>query len=240
MSARMANCPQCGKGFCVMSPRDWAYRVGAIYYCSWKCIREHDAKIPPHPIDAGPEPGVPEVLPEDVIERVREGVAHECEMEVASAPVRPASELRHEAEIADVYERARNRGKTPRAVMAKAVREYMTLTRDQGMSAKQAADKIGVPKTTIFRWFSIMKGELGLEAISRKDAGKRMAVLAKAKKIAAGQLPPPEEEDQPEPPEPDEHSEPAEVNRSGEKLARLNATRARIRALLADGEEAVV
>lgn len=206
------RCPQCGNRFVIFSKRDWGYRDGSTYFCTWKCLREHDAKIPPHPIDAGPEPGVPDVLPEDVIERVREGVEHECEMEIGSAPVRPSSELRHEAEIADVYDRARRRDRTPRDVMEKAVREYVKLTQEEGRSSKEAADVIGIPRVTLFRWFQIMKDQLGLKAISREECGKRRAALAKAKKIAAGQLPPPEEEDQPEPPEPeepDEHSEPA-------------------------------
>ena len=40
------RCPQCGKEFVPTS--QWAYRNKTKTWCSWKCLREDEAGIPPH------------------------------------------------------------------------------------------------------------------------------------------------------------------------------------------------
>ena len=36
------NCPVCGKAFDVLWPHQWAYKIGAQFACSWKCIRANE------------------------------------------------------------------------------------------------------------------------------------------------------------------------------------------------------
>lgn len=43
------NCPQCGKIFTVWNPRVWAYRRNYRVFCSWKCYREDERGVRPHP-----------------------------------------------------------------------------------------------------------------------------------------------------------------------------------------------
>ena len=92
MSAKKATCAQCGKKFFVGSPRDWAYRDKTAYFCGWKCIREHDAHIPPHKTDE-PEK-IPQVMPEETAERIRKQVEAEERRSVKMQSVTPAKQKR--------------------------------------------------------------------------------------------------------------------------------------------------
>lgn len=36
----IADCPVCGKGFEILWPHLWAYKIGNTYYCTWKCLQQ--------------------------------------------------------------------------------------------------------------------------------------------------------------------------------------------------------
>ena len=54
------RCPQCGKEFVPTS--QWAYRNKTKTWCSWKCLREDEAGIPPH-VPAKPKKPAPAANP---------------------------------------------------------------------------------------------------------------------------------------------------------------------------------
>lgn len=54
------RCPQCGKEFVPTS--QWAYRNKTKTWCSWKCLREDEAGIPPH-VPEKPKKPAPAVNP---------------------------------------------------------------------------------------------------------------------------------------------------------------------------------
>lgn len=69
------RCPQCGKEFVPTS--QWAYRNKTKTWCSWKCLREDEAGIPPHvpekpkkPAPAANPPAQP--LPVEVVAMAKE------------------------------------------------------------------------------------------------------------------------------------------------------------------------
>lgn len=69
------RCPQCGKEFIPTS--QWAYRNKTKTWCSWKCLREDEAGIPPHvpekpkkPAPAANPPAQP--LPVEVVAMAKE------------------------------------------------------------------------------------------------------------------------------------------------------------------------
>ena len=69
------RCPQCGKEFVPTS--QWAYRNKTKTWCSWKCLREDEAGIPPHvpekpkkPAPAANPPAQP--LPMEVVAMAKE------------------------------------------------------------------------------------------------------------------------------------------------------------------------
>jgi len=97
------KCPQCGKEF--FPTTHWAYRNNKTVWCSWKCLRENEAGIPPH--KETQEPARP--LTEEQMARLAEVDAHEKRMaETISIP--PSLEKRAEAEKKRRESRAKKEG----------------------------------------------------------------------------------------------------------------------------------
>ena len=40
----ICKCPECGKEFDILYPSIWVYKSQGFYYCTYKCIRQHDKR----------------------------------------------------------------------------------------------------------------------------------------------------------------------------------------------------
>lgn len=52
-------CPQCGKLFICWEVEPWVYKRGTRVFCSWKCYREVERGVRPHPETHAPKDGEP-------------------------------------------------------------------------------------------------------------------------------------------------------------------------------------
>lgn len=137
------KCPQCGKKFYPTS--QWAYRNKTKTWCSWKCLREDEAGIPPHPGEAAP----PRVMPDEVVTRVEE--ANERAAKQSMRPViTPAADarVRHEEEE-----------------QKRLCREYFRLFETEGLTQAQAAERFGVSHATLKLWLKRWREDLGIRRI---------------------------------------------------------------------------
>lgn len=161
MSAKTASCPQCGKNFFVASPGDWVYRDGSIYYCSWKCIREHDAKIPPHPDTNAPKP-VP--IPPEQLEkfekedkRIRRKLQRQCPVKTSEETQKKKRQLRK---------------RTTEEEKKQLILDAQRLINEQSMSYADASRAVGVAPSTMDNWLKLYREELGIEKVQYADRGR--------------------------------------------------------------------
>lgn len=161
MSAKSCSCLQCGRAFFVASPSDWAYRDGSTYYCGWKCIREFDSHIPPHPDTDAPKPGPmsPEELAAFEAEnrRISRKLQRQC-------PVKPSEERREKR-----VTRPRSTDEEKKQILT----ECRRLMDEEGLSMAEASRKLYVSLSTMGNWFLRFREELGLEVIPYAARGAR-------------------------------------------------------------------
>lgn len=150
MGMRTPTCPQCGKQFTVPYPAKWAYRDKTVYFCSWKCIRAHDAGLAPT------KDGVQKV-PTDALTdaqmagfRERDARAKKQAMRPVITPKEPVRKRRTDEEI------------------RQKLLEYKSL-REQGRSYREAALEVGVPYSTLDKYLRIWAEELGIHRATNQE-----------------------------------------------------------------------
>ena len=200
-------CPQCGRRFDVVSPRDWGYRQGSIYYCSWKCIREFDAGIAPHPETNAPKasPMTPEQLEkfETKDKRVRKKLQRQC-------AVMPAPEKREPKAKRQV------RAGTTDEEKKRLVLDCQRLMAEKNIPFSTASRDLGVSPSTMDNWLRRFRDELGIEKTPNDVSGSRRWSKHPESKRAA---------------------DPRTPNLSGEKIRRIMETVRRIHRLLDETRE---
>lgn len=152
------RCPQCGKKFVPTS--QWAYRNKTKTWCSWKCLREDEAGIPPHvpekpkkPAPAANPPAQP--LPVEVV-----GIA---------------------AEAADL--RPKKRRTVPRGgkvwTIGKAAYESM----QAGKTQKQIAQEMGITLSYVNMATQLYRNTEHLPGISNEERIRRTNKTMAEKKM---------------------------------------------------------
>ena len=67
------NCPVCGKAFDVLWPHQWAYKIGAQFACSWKCIRANEKQKSEGVKEMSMKPKIPEEAKKAAIQAALDG-----------------------------------------------------------------------------------------------------------------------------------------------------------------------
>ena len=155
------RCPQCGKEF--VPTASWAYKnpKRKVLWCSWKCLREDEAGIPPHvpakpkkPAPAANPPAQP--LPVEVVAMAKE-----------SEPVKAPRKLRT----------VPRGGKT--WTLGKAVYEGM----QAGKTVKQIAADLGVTHSCANSAVWIYRNTERLTGLSQAECRQRLNKAMAEKKM---------------------------------------------------------
>lgn len=143
------RCPQCGKEFVPTS--QWAYRNKTKTWCSWKCLREDEAGIPPHvpekpkkPAPAANPPAQP--LPVEVVAMAKE-----------SEPVKAPRKMRTVPRGGKVW------------TIGKAAYESM----QAGKTQKQIAQEMGITLSYVNMATQLYRNTEHLPGISNEERIRR-------------------------------------------------------------------
>lgn len=143
------RCPQCGKEFVPTS--QWAYRNKTKTWCSWKCLREDEAGIPPHvsekpkkPAPAANPPAQP--LPVEVVAMAK-----------ASEPVKAPRKRRTVPRGGKVW------------TIGKAAYESM----QAGKTQKQIARELGITHTYVNMAMQLYRNTEHLPGMSDEERIRR-------------------------------------------------------------------
>lgn len=139
------KCPQCGKKFYPTS--QWAYRNKTKTYCSWKCLREDEAGIPPHPGEAAP----PRVMPEEVVTRVEEANERAAKQSMRPVITPAASKRQRHAE----------------EEQKRYVRDYFRLYQEEGLTQQEAADRLGISFYSLKKWIAFHRDAMNMPAVKK-------------------------------------------------------------------------
>ena len=162
LNSHTRRCPQCGKEFVPTS--QWAYRNKTKTWCSWKCLREDEAGIPPHvpakpkkPAPAANPPAQP--LPVEVVAMAK-----------ASEPVKAPRKR-------STYRTCPRGGKT--YTIGKAVYEGM----QAGRTVKQIAADLGVTHACANSAVWIYRNTERLPGLSQAECRQRANKAMAEKKM---------------------------------------------------------
>jgi len=194
------KCPQCGKEF--FPTAHWAYRNNKTVWCSWKCLRENEAGIPPH-VQPEPEPERP--LTDEQMARLAEIDAHEQKV-AAEIPVVPAKEKREAAERERKERKPRPPFRSERSEHL-ARRSYEAI-QEGAQAVKDLAAELGVRVHYVYTRAAKYREVYNLPALPERERQRRCGETIQIK--TGKQI----------------------VNHSGEKTARLAAVMGRCRRLL--------
>ena len=153
------RCPQCGKEFVPTS--QWAYRNKTKTWCSWKCLREDEAGIPPHvpekpkkPAPAANPPAQP--LPVEVVAMAK-----------ASEPVKAPRKQRTVPRGGKVW------------TIGKAAYESM----QAGKTQKQIAQEMGITLSYVNMATQLYRNTEHLPGISNEERIRRANKALAEKKM---------------------------------------------------------
>lgn len=152
MGIRTPTCPQCGKQFTVPYPAKWAYRDKTVYFCSWKCIRAHDAGMAPT------KDGV-QTVPTDALTDAQMASFRESDARAKKQAMRTC-----------IVPSERKRQRTDEEIKAKLL-EYDSL-RKQGRNYREAAAEVGVPYSTLDKYLRIWAKELGIHRATPEERSR--------------------------------------------------------------------
>jgi len=165
------RCPQCGKEF--IPTASWAYKnvKRKVLWCSWKCLREDEAGIPPH-VPAKPKKPAPATNPPAQPLPV-EVVAMAKESEPVKAPRKRET---------DPWKRSTSRtcprgGKT--WTLGKAAYERM----QAGKTMRQIATELGVTLTYVSTAVCLYRNTERLPCISNAERIQRANKVMAEKKM---------------------------------------------------------
>lgn len=165
MGAKTTTCRQCGKAFWVPYPAEYAYRDGKLYFCSWKCIRAHDAGTAPN------TDGV-EQMPTDALTPAQEAAFHEADKRNRKNAMRV--QIHHGRQRRPVEEKLR------------ILREVDRL-HDRGMSYYDAAKKVGgCSPQSVVNWYKKYWRTAGVKEYRPTSPEERIDLMNKARAAAAG------------------------------------------------------
>ena len=153
------RCPQCGKEFVPTS--QWAYRNKTKTWCSWKCLREDEAGIPPH-VPEKPKKPAPAANPP----------AQPLPMEVVAM-----------AKASETAKAPRKKRTVPRGgkvwTIGKAAYESM----QAGKTMKQIARELGITRTYVNTAVQLYRNTEHLPGISNEERIRRTNKAMAEKKM---------------------------------------------------------
>lgn len=163
IEGRKRTCPQCGKTF--FATAKWCYRNGKKVWCSWKCLREDEAGIPPH-VQPEPEPERP--LTDEQMARLAEIDAHEQKV-AAEIPVMISREKRDEVE----EKQRKKRGHYFRSERTERMARAAYETIQEGGSIADLAEEYGVNTAVLYAQAKHWRQVHNLPALSAADRQSR-------------------------------------------------------------------
>lgn len=172
IEGRKRTCPQCGKTFFATS--HWAYRNKTTVWCSWKCLRENEAGIPPH-VQPEPEPERP--LTDEQMARLAEIEAHEQKV-AAEIPVMISREKRDEVE----EKQRKKRGHYFRSERTERMARAAYETIQEGGSIADLAEEYGVNTAVLYAQASHWRQVHNLPGLSA-DVRQSRAGKARAEQL---------------------------------------------------------